>query len=520
MALSLTYRGKDLLAPTLRLQDWVDDHFDLDSFFPASSQLSCVPNYMPFTRGAQTRTGSVSPSVVGGVQVPPFSPRPRLKLNQLYWPTGASRFACGVFLVDDVSVQQMSGANVLKVTRDAATVFAATMEPLNPRRLTSTDGSNPLWLLPLVCRRWLLNRTASSAYSLTAADTATTWKGLIEGFLEGEGLTAPAAHADYMTPEMVLWAGAGMLGRFELADAAAANCGLRLVYRPDGGGTGGMAWECQDPATAEAEYDANLADDWAMTRGGTSDDQTLRAPYPGEIWVEFGADHYTDAGVDLGKNIYEGIAENRAGGAGGVAADGVVRLGSSAWHRSGIGSPNTSELDSLRSRLATDIFDWTKILYDYTFCDTQPWTINGYDDFVLFDFGSLSRSKRVITDDDGETSRMCFPYWQTRVVSRAEGDFPTNYAHRSSHEATCNWARWIEFELQANELGTVVIPGDSGVANLRAYWDGMPPVAIGGAITVWNFGTRSVFYGGPATLMGYAVLDQERRIYRIVVMEC
>ena len=125
--------------------------------------------------------GCVNPHMIDGVDGPfsegvagnparvawPKQPKPRI--NHLYWPTGASRWAIGYFLVDDDSLATINTATKLDSVTDpltAATLkfsndpdtqteFETDLFPLTPFPITADPGSTKkLWVLPLVDDRY------------------------------------------------------------------------------------------------------------------------------------------------------------------------------------------------------------------------------------------------------------------------------------------------------------------------------------------------------------------------------
>lgn len=104
----LTYAGQPLLLedPEGAVARFLASHIDTrqNQLFGAEpSVLACQRN--------NAQVSGTSP-----VCLPVFNypERPRLELNQLYWPTGAMRWACGLFLVDGQTLNTI--ANVIATT--------------------------------------------------------------------------------------------------------------------------------------------------------------------------------------------------------------------------------------------------------------------------------------------------------------------------------------------------------------------------------------------------------------------
>src|SRR5574343_1405287 len=158
-----------------------------------------------------------------GLPRPNYPPAPPPRVNTLYWPTGAVRWARGWFLADQAAVDALTDFNepdsawadgyaVAKTLRastpdlaDSSTpyVLEAEMYLLRPLRITATGDETfgDLWLLPLVDQRywWRFRRTGDLTNYLDSWDLLVT--GL--GNELGVGITCSEVNSAYMIPDRI-----------------------------------------------------------------------------------------------------------------------------------------------------------------------------------------------------------------------------------------------------------------------------------------------------------------------------
>ncbi len=98
--MSFTFCGEQLVVLDAghELADWFDRYFALDDTRLYSQHLGLSDGRDRPRSSAKSRVGLGTPNW-------PAPPRP--KLNTLYWPTGASRWAVGWFLVDTARLKKI-----------------------------------------------------------------------------------------------------------------------------------------------------------------------------------------------------------------------------------------------------------------------------------------------------------------------------------------------------------------------------------------------------------------------------
>jgi hypothetical protein len=92
--------------------------------------------------------------------------------------------------------------------------------------------------------------------------------------------------------------------------------------------------------------------------------------------------------VDPGGQTY--TVSNNATGGGQPNTVKVIHSTAYADFSTNSGSPaNSSACASLAAQISSDYFAWLTESYDHTFQSLQDWTLTGYDDHVLWSFGSV-----------------------------------------------------------------------------------------------------------------------------------
>lgn len=255
----LVYGGVELLVPPRELCEEIERIAPpLD--VPVSSRLG-----WPASRLAGL-TGIGSPG------------RRPVKLNTLWWPTGASRFAVGYFLCSGEQLKRLYGtslstggapppyalAQTLHVKTEQGRIFTD-LFMLPPRPLSSLKIQTPylsdLYLLTLVDDRFWWWYVSTGDINLT--DDTTTWSALYTQVIAGAALdwSADAVDADLVNAPKDLRLQYESMA--PVLDAVAYNAGQRIVRKLNGGvrGTGNV--------TSVQLLQANLQQpEWTLLGGG------------------------------------------------------------------------------------------------------------------------------------------------------------------------------------------------------------------------------------------------------------
>lgn len=254
----LTYGGAPLFVPPRDILAWVESTFslaDLVPFHHRPDQPQSWPTVHDFRR------------------------RP-VKVNTLWWPTGAARWAIGTYLVaeeDLATIRNLAYAastyQALTLTIDDGTysvgpsmwmlpAIPLTQDPPDnasrvdwtlPRSLETIPGTsvkeNNLYLLPLVDARYFWWEKSAS---ITVTEGTTTWATLFTAIASALGitLTQDSVPAAYLKPTVELRGAHEQLP--VLLDAAALSVGMRVVAKLDG------TYLLQSATSARAVLEAQL----------------------------------------------------------------------------------------------------------------------------------------------------------------------------------------------------------------------------------------------------------------------
>jgi hypothetical protein len=357
-----------------------------------------------------------------GLPRPNYPPPPQPRINTLYWPTGAVRWARGWFLCDQKGADALTDFNdpdscwvdgyavpkTLKVSTPSTKdpdppdpyVLECEMYLLRPLRVTATDDEafGDLWLLPLVdARYWWQFRDCGDLDPHLGS-----WAALIKAL--GTGLGVAISHStidpDYMIPDQV------ELARHHdnaavVLDAVAHSVGRRVVVGYDGAVRlaehGAEKTVVKDNRTETTEGDTK----YMSLQGGSSDklDPPAAFPWPDQVKLAF-QQAETASDIEDPEDTFWTSVYSSDDAADTLAVDDLVTVESttkalhcSAWAlydvpNFSIDPDNANELDDLCEQYATDFYGWLRYQYDYSWPGVQHWDPTGYDDHVLFELGT------------------------------------------------------------------------------------------------------------------------------------
>lgn len=340
--------------------------------------------------------------------IPNWPEPPPVELNTLYWPTGASRWAQGWFLASGTRLGQIletlgtgfPASGLLTITCDREetdAVVAARMFMLSPRPLfvTASAVGDTLWLLPLVDVRYFWQYKTAGAIEV---DESTTWESLITtiGTALGVTISGSAIPAALGRPDEQEWDRPHENAAL-LLDAAAQTAGLRIVRQFSGAV---QAWSYED---SQASFDGQIltVPRWSLCGGNI-----IEGGAPESLQVVFPAYCYREPHLDAGGWV-EVVANAHSAG---VVANSFETLYTSAaadFSSGDLENPdNAAELAAYAQAAGDDYFGWLTRRYDATFSGVQPWSLTGFDDYMLFragvhlGMGDYSQSTRIASLPD------------------------------------------------------------------------------------------------------------------------
>jgi hypothetical protein len=354
-----------------------------------------------------------------GLPRPNYPPAPPPRINTLWWPTGAVRWARGWFLCDQAGMEELTDFNnvdscwadgyavakTLKVSTPGVTeadpwTLEAEMFLLRPLRVTATGDAvfGDLWLLPLVdARYWWQFRDCGDLESHLGS-----WASLVAalGTQIGVTITHSTIDPNYMIPDQV------ELARHHdnaavVLDAVAHSVGRRLVVDYDGAVR--LAEHGADKTVVKDNRTETTTGDtkYMSLQAGNSDklDPPAAFPWPDQLKLAF-QQAELQSGVEEPEGTFWTSIYTSYDAADTLEVDDLVTvehtsktLHCSAWAIYDVPNfasdpDNANELDDLCEQYATDYYGWLRYQYDYSWPGVQHWDPTGYDDHVLFELGT------------------------------------------------------------------------------------------------------------------------------------
>ena len=356
------YGGEIALQPDngCQIADFIRTYIPLAGLRDQSESITASGN----------RSAGVGQTGVNQAQ-PNYPDEPIIRVNQLYWPTGAARWSKGYFLfhksqIDAIKSSSSDGDTplTLEIT-DGTTTISPSMYHLPPRKITSVNpDDNNLYLLPVVDERYYWQFSDSNS---TGIDEDDTWASLftyLEGELGGTITLTTAADASYFKPDYIEFS-----RKHEniatLIDAACHSIGHRFVYGLDN------SRKSMSYTTSDTTLTSNIAS-YVRIAGGTLD-----SPPETGIATIFPT---AKGGVP------DGLFYDEQNAAGSITATQVIRSTALAERDENTESTitNTSDCNALATQVATDLRLHQAKQYDHSFVDLHDWTMCGFDDHVLF----------------------------------------------------------------------------------------------------------------------------------------
>ncbi len=405
----ISYAGVDLLLddPDGAIQAYIDEWHALDDIRPCQETMARRGNLATHTKGQ--RNGR-------GLPIPNYPAPPPVRLNSLYWPTGAARWATFFALTtaeDGATIQEIYKAAAatagsassqlpLLILNDGTTTLEVEMHALSPRVVTvaGADGEpRQLWILPLVDDRWFwqFQHVGDDEVNLNTIQSAI-----------GRTISVTAPAADYVEPDW-LELNRSSENAALLIDAFAHGFGQRFVRRLDA--TNLLLTWSQSSATL---VDENLTDYQQIAGGQASHfypGAASPAPVPATVRVTFrfwrdgivldhDYDHRGSVNDVVAPTVYI-VDVNADDALGSDPVQGVVEGLTKTYHSTmyaivgyeaneRANPTNQTELEDLANQIAVDFYASLDHQYDYTFAGIKSWKLTGYDDHLEIRMNSSS----------------------------------------------------------------------------------------------------------------------------------
>lgn len=449
----LTFAGEPLLFPTP----------EVEAFLARNLELLDMRQY----GSAQSRYGSCRHAIRSrfeqnkglGLPIINWPEPPPARINTLYWPTGATRWAQGWFLVSDEALTKIIdktkptsenggyrkgvlgiGDDIDDSTDTPVNAIDMWMLPPRPLSAVSGQGTNRLWLLPLVDERYWWQYISFTSNTVTSS---TTWDSLFSTLGTRLGVTitvASSIEATYLKPDPTDFS-----RRYDnaamLLDAAAWSIGRRIVRKINGDVL------CQSHSIAQASIDEDDKKPLSVLAGSDLSEPGRAVPQNIDATFRKIKQHLLRSDNQLHfiqKQAPEDtkFVPSRAY---------TVHFAAYADYNTSDVLQNSAALDALAAQFRDDFFAWTAVGYDLNYAGIADIKPCGFDDAILWTFGRTcpDKSLRLSRNDDGS------------VASLEVVDEPLAYTRAWSLPANI----WPEINLCSDPDKSIVEPRLMAIAN-------------------------------------------------------
>ena len=364
--MGITLGGVPLLMDTAELQDWCG-------------------NYLPFVRDfihaptiarSPLRNDPLGARKFPIVSGPNYAPAPNLRFNELYWPTGASRWAEAYFLTTgeyagQITSQIASGGSaylpVPVVMNDGEMCMQVEMYALPPRPLSAITLTNPAFVIPMVDERYFWQGLDGGIDDVVG----TTWLTMIRGLRPASSHTLSFSEisAAYAIPETACFTRRSSVP--ELIDAACHSVGTRFVRKFD------MNYKVEGWTDARTVYEANRTVRGELLAGDDFSGALPQAVYPSSVDTYFPA---LNVDCDMEKKSFIPQVRGKNGRAKSITTFAPF-------------ADNDTVCQQLATKIGEDYAESLRFRYDLAFCGIQPWEPSAYDDGIIFSFACLGGQK-------------------------------------------------------------------------------------------------------------------------------
>lgn len=522
----IRFAGVDLITEDLAgdVSAWLDRHFALADvkLFGARPMATMSPTIGPRSVCCLSL----------GLPVVNYPPPPPLRINSLYWPTGATRWARGLFLATQEQLDEIliavkgdeetgydpkqlviadsgfSGSineNGWSHDESGRVALSTELYLLTPRPVTCARTAQKLWFVPLVDARYWWQQKAVETFNpqswVEALDALEAALGIETGELiysdisSDWGLPDPTEfHRDYQNAAVLL-------------DAAARSLGRRVVQKVSGvtelidwdGSETRLAQNVAVPARSGAGVPNPQTNPgfihYQELAGGTFVDDFFQSAVPETIRLVFReVDSGTLHAIDKAAEDYDQATWTPN------ATRTIFCAARDDFTSGGGGDEATDATKALADRIATAEFAFSAVQYDRSFAGIKAWWHTGYCDAVEWTFGArmpdgaFEASTRVnaLPPDVGVDVNLC----QSHSTIEEDCD--------CAGIETTVWEGWLTEDLDPStsngELATTAL---MQVASAAGYpWGDVPSINERQTLRVLGTptgGTFTLTYAGQTT---------------------
>lgn len=414
----LTWNGVSLLVP--------DPDGELEQWLAQFHRIEDVIAFCATETAAISSNNAPRSHVGTGITTPNYPELGPLKLNQLVWPTGATRF--GYFLAavpsDDNDVGRPGSFGTL-ILSDGERDATVTMQLLAYRPISKTNLS----LLVLVDKRYSWqyltpgNIITASGYPMLDKDGTfsgtpnndygqlqISYSEVFDALQEVLGAIDHQSVTGFLVPDPLELSNRKNFNAAQMLDAVAQSCGLRVWLDFDG---------TIHARNSSLSYTSNFNDTENLIAGGEEPNQT---PKPANVIVNFRRASQYRAYAD--NDIYSQSVS--IGGDGGAIT--VESCAYAHWYSKrdnySNAPDNAGTLTGLATNIGTTLGAWYAKTYDATFDGIKTWTITGFDNVLTIDYASQVQNdandvplNAAMAPLDGERFDINYYRFTTRVQS-------------------------------------------------------------------------------------------------------
>lgn len=361
-----------------------------------------------------------------------YTPPPPLRVNSLWIPTGATRWAQGLFLTNSSTLAKINTAldSDGKGTLEFESGHTYIMYPMPPY-LLNVGTTDDLYLLPLVDQRYFWQYQDTGPLALT---DSTTWADILSALstLLGTTIATSTIESAYGQPAVT-----AMTRRYEniatMLDAVAACLGMRVVFDARS-----EAVAMMNAADALVFHNLNLAAHQSSIMAGGANAQPLRNQIPSQVRVVFPKQQNGHRQDDADVYVVTVTAADILG------SSQLTQLSNSTktFHETAeadmtnsTSTPdNLTALTALATQIATDYYAWLKHTYDVSYAGLRSWVPNGLDDWLLLNAGVSRPADGEVFGVEG-MAHGDYDY-STRVCAMPYNLAPSELTHApTSHKA-------------------------------------------------------------------------------------
>lgn len=369
------------------LQQWLDLYLAVEEL---------VDQTEPIGRAADNRSGSQSGFIAPThLPIPNYPVTQRPKLNCLYWPTGASRWARGYYLASQSQIDKIlasagssNNAVTLKLDDEAGHTLSIQVYVLQPRPISAAEQderTEQVYIVPVVDDRFYWQYASSGNLVI---DEFSVWSDLYDLIGTQLGITIDwdLPDEDYQFPDI-----RELTRRYQnaavLLDAVAHSVGQRIIVLIDG----------RVYAAGTEQTQADLAENFSEYQLIMGDKIELNpnAVIPEKVVVTFVK--WRECQADPNGDRYAITVNNPDGG--GSYMKKVIHSTAFADFTTKSGVPdNQTDCQTLANVIARDYWalmtkrDFARA-HDLTIPSLFNWIPTAYDDHIEFCFGAIANGR-------------------------------------------------------------------------------------------------------------------------------